>query len=172
MPSIRRAKGYSGLHIALHWIIAALIVAQLLTSDMMSDYFRALLRAPEGRPVMGGAVWHAVGGGLVVLLTVVRLAVRMTHGVPPDSPASEAWDRLLSRIVHFGIYVLLFAMPLSGLAAYLLPSRAMGELHESLKWVLIGLIVLHIMGAFYHHFLLKDGLIRRMMVPDRGAEPR
>lgn len=97
----------------------------------------------------------------------MRLAVRATRGVPPDSPASPSWDRMLAHAVHYALYAAFFALPLTGLAAYLIPSRDFGEVHETLTTVLLVLIGLHIAGALYHQVMLKDRLIRRMMVPVR-----
>ena len=163
--------GYTGIQIALHWAIALLILSQFLTSDWMGAFFHALIRAegnPDAaRPEMGKAVWHFVGGALVLGLGLARLIVRMMRGVPPDSPASPGWDRVLAHANHYALYAAFFAMPLTGLAAYLLPSRDFGEVHETLATVLLVLIGLHLLGALYHQLLLKDRLIRRMMVPVR-----
>lgn len=163
--------GYTGIQIALHWAIALLILSQFLTGDWMGEFFRALIRAeasPDApRPEMGNAVWHFVGGALVLGLGLVRLIVRMMRGVPPDSPASPSWDRTLAHLTHYALYAAFFALPLTGLAAYLIPSRDFGEVHETLTTVLLVLIGLHIAGALYHQVMLKDRLIRRMMVPVR-----
>ena len=166
-PAHSAAPGYTPVQIALHWGVALLVLSQFLTSDAMSGFFRELIRATEERPALGAAVWHFGGGACVLACMVARLVARMIRGVPPDSPASAGWDRILSRVVHFALYATLFALPVTGLGAYLIPSRAWGNLHERLTTVLLALIALHILGALYHQFMLKDGLIRRMMVPIR-----
>ena len=167
---MKHSSGYSAIQIALHWGVVILIVVQLLSGDVMGEYFRALLRAQaaEGRPEMGGAVWHAVSGALILVFMVARLAMRVTHGVPPDSPAAPGWDRALSRLVHGALYVVLIAMPLTGAAALLIPSADLGEIHETGEAVVLILVALHVLGALYHQLVLKDRLIRRMMVPDRA----
>lgn len=163
--------GYTGIQIALHWAIALLILSQFLTGDWMAEFFRALMRQTAdpaaARPEMGNAVWHFVGGALVLGLGLVRLIVRMMRGVPPDSPAAPSWMLKIAHLVHYALYAVFFALPLTGLAAYLIPSRDFGEVHEVLTSVLLGLIGLHIAGALYHQLFLKDRLIRRMMVPVR-----
>ena len=159
--------GYSGIQIALHWAMALLILSQFLTGDWMGEYFDALLRAGDARPQMGPAVWHVVGGAMVLVLGLARLVLRRIRGVPPDSPASPTWDRFLSHAVHYAIYAAFFALPLTGLAAYLLPSHDFGEVHETLTTGLLVLVGLHVGGALYHQLGLKDRLIRRMMVPVR-----
>lgn len=170
-PNTTAPLGYTGIQIALHWAIALLILSQFLTGDWMGEFFRDLMRStasPDAaRPEMGNAVWHFVGGALVLGLGLIRLIVRAMRGVPPDSPASPGWDRTLAHLTHYALYAAFFALPITGLAAYLIPSRDFGELHETLTTVLLVLIGLHILGALYHQLLLKDRLIRRMMVPVR-----
>lgn len=161
--------GYTALQIALHWAIALLILSQFLTADWMGEFFDNLMRSltdtAAARPAMGNAVWHFVGGALVLGLGLVRLIARMMRGVPADSPASPSWDRMLARAVHYALYAAFFALPLTGLAAYLIPSHDFAGVHDTLTTVLLVLIGLHVLGALYHQLVLKDGLIRRMMVP-------
>jgi cytochrome b561 len=40
-----------------------------------------------------------------------------------------------------------------------------GDIHNALVYVLLGFIALHIAGALYHHFILRDRTLQRMM-PD------
>lgn len=150
-------------------MVVLLVIVQLISGDAMAEFFDTLIRTQaEGtRPGLGNAVWHVVSGALILAAMLIRLAMRFTHGVPPDSPTSPGWDRMLARLVHGALYVVLLAMPLVGAAAYLIPSETLGELHESAVPVLLGLVMLHVLGALYHQFVLKDRLIRRMMVPDR-----
>lgn len=161
---------YSGIQIALHWTVVALIVVQLLTGDLMSDYFRALMRAGEERPVLGNAVWHMVSGATILVVMILRLTLRLTHGVPPPKAESPGWDKALSRLNHWLFYAVLIAMPLAGMGAYLIPSRTLANLHEYTVPVLLALVALHVLGALYHQFFLRDGLIRRMVDAERGVE--
>lgn len=167
---MREPARYSAAQIVLHWAVVALIVVQLLTGDLMAQYFRALMRAGAERPEMGNAVWHAVSGALILVLMSARLALRLTHGAPPPKADSPGWDKVLSKLNHWLFYVVLIAMPLVGLGAYLIPSRTLANLHESTVPVLLALVALHILGALYHQFILKDGLIRRMTDAEHGVE--
>ena len=136
----------------------------------MAEYFSGLMRAEEGRPIMGNAVWHMVSGITILIFMLTRLALRFTHGAPPSKADSPGWDKVLSKLNHWLFYVVLIAMPLVGMAAYLIPSRAMGELHENTVPVLLALVALHLAGVVYHQFIRKDGLIRRMTRPEQGVE--
>lgn len=161
---------YSAIQIALHWGVVILIVVQLLTGDLMAEYFDALLRPDQGRPVMGNAVWHMVSGITILIFMLTRLALRLTHGAPPAKAVSPEWDKVLSKLNHWLFYAVLIAMPVVGLAAYLIPSDDLGELHENTVPVLLALVALHLAGVVYHQFIRKDGLIRRMTQPERGVE--
>ena len=167
---MREPARYSAIQIALHWAVVVLIVVQLLTGGLMSEYFRALMRAVEERPVLGNAVWHMVSGILILVLMGARLALRFTHGAPPSKADSPGWDKVLSKLNHWLFYVVLLAMPLVGLGAYLIPSRALGGLHENTVPVLLALVALHLAGVVYHQFIRKDGLIRRMIDAEHGVE--
>lgn len=64
---------------------------------------------------------------------------------------------------HLALYLLMIAMPVSGLLAWYGGVTTLGDLHggalKVLLWIVIGLPVV---AAFYHHFILKDGLLNRM----------
>jgi len=167
---MREPARYSAIQIVLHWAVVVLIVVQLLTGGMMAEYFRALLRAGEDRPELGNAVWHVVSGGLILVFMSTRLALRFIHGVPPSKADSPGWDKVLSRLNHWLFYVVLIAMPLVGLSAYLIPSEALGELHENTVPVLLALVALHLAGVVYHQFIRRNGLIRRMVDAEHGVE--
>jgi cytochrome b561 len=55
-------------------------------------------------------------GITVLLLTLARLGWRLTHRPPAISPHLKPWERRLARVVHWGFYVILLALPLSGWA--------------------------------------------------------
>lgn len=170
----RRTAGYSGIQITLHWTIAVLILGQFLSGDAMSGFFERMVETREAElaenVAMGvGATLHAVMGALILILTVARTALRFVQGVPNPTPESPGWDRVLSVWNHRALYLMLWLTPLLGASAYLLASEAAGEAHETAKTILLLLVLLHIAGAAYHQFILKDNLIARMMRAVRKA---
>ena len=97
----------------------------------------------------------------------------------PDTPQFQ----FIAKAVHYALYAVLVVLPLSGVAtlitggagkallagdASLLPKEAdyekllALEVHETLVAILIALVVLHILGALKHQFIMKDGLLSRM----------
>ncbi|MBD3756247.1 MAG: cytochrome b [Gammaproteobacteria bacterium] len=162
MSSIQPAA-YSRPHVILHWVIAALVLFQLIFGEAIGDMGHALR---DGRPlsttdiVMGNA--HIVVGVSILVLTLWRLFLRVKQGVPAPLPA-PALQELAAKWTHALFYVLLIVTPLTGLAAWYLGMHLAGEVHELMKPVFIILIVLHVAAAGWHQFVLKDGLLKRMI---------
>ena len=53
-------------------------------------------------------------------------------------------------------------MPLSGSVAWFGGVEAAAQGHNVLKIVLLALVALHLVGALYHQFVLRDGTLARM----------
>lgn len=165
---------YSAGAILLHWLIAVLLIGNIILALSM-----------EREPTL--FVTHKTIGIAVLLLTLIRIGWRVTHPAPALSPALASWERVAARVTHALFYVVLLAIPLLGWAAsstgrrgtgnllggipwFDLPlgkSRELhsvfGEAHEIAVYLTIALIVLHIAGALKHHFVDRDGSLRRML---------
>lgn len=152
--------GYTRLQIALHWLIALLILFQFLVHDGMEEAWRAQFRGGEG-----GNPWpHIVVGSLVLILAAIRLVLRLTKGAPPHPAGQHPALGLVAKIVHGLIYALIFIMPLSGLAAWFGGAQQAAMGHSGpFKTALIALILVHIAGALVQQFVFRSGVIRRMM---------
>ncbi len=158
--------GYSFRQIALHWIVFLLIAFQFFTGDNMTDLFRA---AHGGRPTELSSTWtgiHIIVGAAILIGMVWRLALRRREGAPPPPKQHPALE-WLARGVHAGLYVDLIGAPLVGLVAYFwLP--VLGEVHELMtRQILIVLFALHVLGALWHRFVMRDDVMTRMVRPAR-----
>ncbi|MBD8890662.1 cytochrome b [Roseibium litorale] len=154
---------YSRLHIVLHWLIAALVVFQLIFGEAIGQLGRALRDGRTLSPldtILGNA--HIYGGVAILLLTVLRLGIRHRQGVPTPLPSS-AWQEQAAKWTHVLFYALLLITPLTGLAAWFLDIHLAGEFHELMKPVFILLIVIHVGATLWHQVVLKDGILKRMM---------
>ncbi|MDI3514148.1 MAG: hypothetical protein PWP40_1377 [Rhodocyclaceae bacterium] len=174
---------YSATAKALHWGIAVLIFGLL----GLGFYMTGLELSPTKLQLFS---WHKWTGVTVFMLVVVRLAWRITHR-PPALPAHmSALERFAAHAGHHLLYVLMFAIPLSGwlmssakgfqtvwfgvlpLPDLLAKDKALGDLlqtvHVSLNFVLIALLLVHIGAALKHHLVDKDDVLTRML-PRRGA---
>jgi cytochrome b561 len=150
--------------VVLHWLIVALIIAQILSADGMEDFFRDAggRDIPPGLPGPSIALVHAGGGALILVLAIVRLVVRMLSDIPPPPATLHPLVRLAARLTHYGLYAALFLTPLSGAAAILISPEA-GDAHEILKNVLLALAAAHVAGALMHLVVLRDGVFWRMV---------
>jgi cytochrome b561/polyisoprenoid-binding protein YceI len=164
---------YSWGAILLHWAIALALAFQLALGFSM----------PKDERGFALFQLHKSVGITILLLTVARLAWRLTHRAP--AAVEGGFNGLLAKAVHTLLYVFMIAMPLTGWVVVStspiqvptlfwgaipwphLPlsgslNEAAEETHELLAWIGIALIALHLAGALRHQFLVRDGLLRRM----------
>ena len=155
---------YSLAQRTLHWLMALLIFFNLIFSDGMEHWAR-LLR--HDQPMMpgdiGAANLHAYVGIVILALAVCRLTLRLIQGVPQPPADEPPILRMVAKATHGLLYILFFAMPLSGIARYYFGVKAAGFLHGGpMKVALWALIVAHIAGALAHQFLWKSNVLARM----------
>jgi cytochrome b561 len=166
---------YSGVSILLHWLIAGLVVANILIAFAMEDNH-------------GLFPWHKSIGIAVLLLTLARIGWRAAHPWPPFPERMAAWERGFARFTHIAFYVLLLAVPLLGWATvsagrgigelfgflpwFDLPvarsrdlSESFGEAHETAVWLTLVLVACHVAGALKHHLVDRDVVLHRMLPP-------
>ncbi len=161
--STTQPASYSPIHIILHWVIAALILFQLIFGESMGD-LKHVLRdggVPDAATTFlaNAHIWVGIA---VLALTVIRLLVRAKFGVPAPLPTSRVQE-LAARGVHGLLYLLMLLAPITGLLAWYGGIHTAEEIHELSKPFFIVLIALHVLGALYHHIALKDGIMMRMV---------
>lgn len=155
--------GYSGMQILLHWLVAALVLFQLIFGESMGE---AMEEVAEGKAVSATeqlmADAHYWIGIAILALVGLRLLLLLVRGAP--APFGRGWGVIAARIVHGIFYLLLIAVPVSGLLAIYV-SEDFGEIHEVGKPLFIAFIAIHALGAFAHHFLFRDATLKRMLAP-------
>jgi cytochrome b561 len=157
--------GYNVLQISLHWVVAALVLFQLLFGESMTTYVDAAAVGRQLSPsdqTMGSA--HYWVGLSILMLVFVRLAVRLFVGPPQVENSIPKWMALASKASHMLFYLLLVAVPVSGLLAYYVWGW-MGDIHALAKPVFIVLISIHAAAALFHQLWLRDGTLKRMLLP-------
>jgi cytochrome b561 len=120
----------------------------------------------------GGALVHIVLGTTVLVLGVLRLALRFIRGAPDphdDKPRIINW---LGAATHAALYVFIFAMPITGLLAWIGSWEDVAEIHEIGRLILIPLIGLHVLGALAEHFVFRNDGLLRMLNPDSDVLTR
>ena len=167
---------YSTVSLVLHWLTAALVVAQIV-----------LIQAHEANEGVRTFIdLHKSVGMTILLLTLARLGWRVANPAIPLPAETPRWQKLIARGTHVLFYVFLLAMPLVGWAASsaagrdivwfglfnwpLLPvgggrefAGQLMDLHELAAKLLIALVVLHVLGALKHHFIDRDNVLHRMI---------
>lgn len=157
---MKTTVGYSGLQIALHWLVAILILVAWLSGEGAEEAMEAV---EDGGTV--GFVPHVAFGLAILTLVVVRVLVRLSRGAPaaPGEPGSMAV--LAADWGHRLIYLLMIAVPLGGASVFFL-GLDVGEIHGLAANILMLVVLGHALMALYHQYVLKDGLLRRMMKAD------
>lgn len=148
----------------LHWGMALLIFFNLLFTEGMEHWHRLVRRGETVTPDdVASANIHAYVGIAILVLAFVRIALRHIQGVPAAPAQEPPLLSLVAKITHGLLYLLLLAMPLSGIGAYYFGVGAAGDLHaDVLKVVLWLLLVAHIVGALVHQFYWKTDVVARM----------
>lgn len=157
---MNKPEGYSRTQIVLHWTIALIILFQFIFHDSMEEAWRLI---EKGQSEPGGFHPHAVGGIIVFVLAVWRLILRGRRGAPALPEGGDPIQDMVAVWTHRLLYALLFLIPISGFVAWNFGSGAAAEMHGLLFFIAALFVGLHIVGAIYHQYVLKDGLIGRMM---------
>lgn len=182
-PSTQR---YDGAAVALHWITALLIVANLTLGLSM-------VGLPISPRKLHWYLWHKTIGLTVFLVTSLRLGWRALHDAPPPVPMPR-WQRHASAASHATLYALLFLIPISGylyssatgvqvvwMGVVPLPNlvpkdKALGDalriVHIALNSLLVAAVVVHVAAALKHHYVDRDAVLARMLPflkPDPAA---
>ena len=153
--------GFSRTQIALHWIVAVLVLFQFVNNEAIGDWWRE--SAGSGLPDPGPAFGHIVAGMAVLVLMIVRAAVRLRRGAPAQPHDTSPLLKHASHWAHIALYAVLFLIPVSGLAALFIAPPA-AEAHDILTSLLLALLALHVLGALYHLFVRRDGVFKRIFV--------
>jgi len=171
------ATRYTATAVVLHWLMALLIFAALPLGLYMAD----LKLSPTKLQLFS---YHKWIGMTLLILALLRLAWRITH-TPPALPDSlPRWQKASSQAVHHLLYLLLFAVPLSGwlmssakgfqtVLFGVLPipdlihkdkelGQLLGAAHENLNYLLLLLIAVHIAAVIKHRYIDHDEILARM----------
>jgi cytochrome b561 len=160
-----------------HWLTVMLIVGQFAIAWTMPHVGRASVS-------IGLIGWHLTLGLAIGVTTTARVGWRLISPPPPAPSSLPVALAKLSRAMHWLLYSLLIILPLLGwinsnargwslnlLGAVPLAQlvaegspfgRAMGDVHSTIAIVFLVVVGLHVAGACYHAFVLKDGTMRRM----------
>jgi len=178
---------YGSLSIWFHWSMLLLLAAVYACIELhelfpKGSYLRDALKT-----------WHYMLGLCVFLLVWARLIVHLASLTPRIVPDPPSWQQRSAKLVHAALYALMIAMPLLGwlvlsakgkpipffglqLPALIGESKALGklleEIHEFAGTSGYFLVGLHAAAALFHHYLMRDNTLRRMLPSRDRADGR
>jgi cytochrome b561 len=172
------AVRYRKIVMWIHWITALLVVTQVVVGFTFDEFL------PKGPTRSELFAWHKTLGATILVLALLRLAVRLLNPPPPYPSNYPKWQRFAAVWKHRLFYVLLIALPLTGLAAVsgraedgtvpllfglklpaipgISPENDFGDVHVVLVWTTLALVVLHVSAALYNQFLSPTNVADRM----------
>lgn len=168
---------YGWISINLHWLAAIVIIGMFSLGLWMTElgyYHPWYHKAPE---------LHKAIGVLLFIVIGLRLLWRVFNPAPMPVAGVRRWEARLSGLVHWLLYILLFATMSAG---YLFATAAgdgisvfgwfsvpalfapldettVGTIHEWLAWSVIIVASLHALAAIKHHFIDKNAVLKRML---------
>ncbi len=181
MPWKNTSYRYGTLSIGLHWLMLLLFIAVYASIELRELY-------PKGSdPREALKTWHFMLGLSVLILVVLRVYARLTSPTPKITPEPAVWQAISAKLVHLALYGLMIGMPLLGwlllsasgkpipffgleLPALVAKNKELAglvkEVHETIGILGYYLIGLHAAAALFHHYVLKDDTLTRIL-PDR-----
>lgn len=169
---------YGAIARLFHWLIVGMIILQVT----LAFIFEGMPRGLEKIAVIG---LHKSVGMTILILAILRLLWRFYNPQPALPLHMKVYQRVLSKVTHGGLYLILFALPVSGWimsSAAKIPVSYFGlfnfpdwvspdkdlvrlskDIHESLVYLLLALVSLHIAAVIWHQWIVKDGILYRML---------
>ncbi|MBR1119904.1 cytochrome b [Bradyrhizobium lablabi] len=156
----------------LHWLMAVCIIAMFFIGVGMVSTV-----TPKYLPLIS---IHKTLGVTLLVLVLIRLALRLYYGAPPLPVDLPATIKLGAYLSHVALYGLMIVMPLLGVsmlwaAAYpvvlaggiqippLLPQSdgvhtLLWNAHFYLAFAFFALVLLHVAAALFHALIRRDGV--------------
>jgi len=178
---------YGLVAIILHWLIGLLFIGQIVLGLVM-------VRLDDQRLSFDLIQWHKSFGFLILMLVPLRLAWRLANPRPSLPDTAPAWEHEAATATHRIFYLLMILLPFTGWVLVSVSTLAMPTfafyrfiipnlplpasddaeemwafVHQWLGYAATALVGLHILAALRHQFILRDGLLVRMLVPGKTA---
>ena len=175
---MKKIRAYTHTAIMLHWLVALLVFVTFPLGVIMQD----MAFSPDKLRMLSYHKWLGV---TIFLVLVVRVVWRIAHQPAALDVSIPQWQKVAAQVVHVLLYVLLFAIPLSGwlmssakgfqtvyLGMFPLPDllskdKALGdvlsEVHEVLNFSMLALVAAHVAAVLKHQFFDRDNTLARMI---------
>lgn len=170
------AKGF-------HWLLFLMLTFSIVAGNFLASM-------PKGAEKFQAAGMHKSFGAIILTLILLRLVWRLINVVPKDPEGTPAIQNTMAHAMHWVLYVLMFLQPLSGIIMsqaagfpvsffglfefpiFLSKAPAVAEFFRGVHgtvWILLVLAVVgHAGAALYHHFIMKDDILKRISLGAKG----
>ena len=185
MQNLTAAQHWNRWSLALHWLIAFLILCMGIIGLIM-------VKLPHKPSLFWVFTTHKSLGITILVLVCVRVIVRLLTQAPPPLIGLPAWQHHVAQITHLALYGFMFALPITGwlldsasglrpfrwfglfqmpklVAANPALSHSMHTFHEWGFWLLICLVIVHGGAALFHHVIQHDQTLIRMLPRHRRS---
>lgn len=190
---------YTKIAVVLHWLIAICIFSMFALGWYMSDLPKEAPKqmaydlfdwgiytwqlSAEASPRTFYFNLHKSLGVTIFALIIIRILWRLTHKPPALLANYKVWERKLATGAHHLLYLLMIALPLSGIIMAIyskygikwfgldfikgldnVPMREVfKEVHEIVGVIILAVVAVHILGALKHKLIDKDDTLKRML---------
>jgi cytochrome b561 len=168
---------YDNVAVALHWLTVLLVVVQFAMAETWDWFTKPTQESMQSV--------HVSLGLLLAAVIVARLVWRLIPGHQKSS-IEAGWMKLASKGVHYLLYALLLVQAGLGFGwrwaqghsieffgLFGIPGpygeldratrHTFHDLHEKVGWAIVILAGLHALAALYHHYVVKDRVLERML---------
>ncbi len=186
MQFYNSSSRYGAVAMTFHWVTAVVVVGLFSVGLWMEDM-------DYGNPWYKTAPhWHKSVGVLLVTFMLARLLWRLKSPPPPPLNTHTSWEKRAAKIAHALLYVLIFLMLPTGYLITTAQGQGLdvfnwftipavitsvsnledyaGEVHEIIAFSIIGIAIIHMLGALKHHFIDKDRTLKRMLGVSSGND--
>jgi cytochrome b561 len=171
-----KSDQYGMITILLHWVMALLFVGMFIAGFVMTNIPKSAMRSSLYD-------LHKATGLLLFILLVIRISWRFINIQPKLPQGMSSWMKLAAICTVITLYLLMFMMPVSGFFVSVtgghsvsfynlfaiapftentVLSNVFSNLHELAAYTLILVLIMHVSGAMFHQFKLKDNILKRM----------
>ncbi|MFO1406147.1 MAG: cytochrome b [Steroidobacteraceae bacterium] len=180
------ADAYGALAKLLHWTIVVLIIAQYVIIEAADEM-------PKGPAKFAQIDLHKSVGMTILILAVTRILWRIANRGAPAPVAMPRSQQIAAAAGHGLLYLLVLVLPISGWAMssaanypvtlfgwFQFPAivgtshdlhETLEEVHEFLFYTTVVVATLHAVAALYHHVVMKDSSLRRMLPFGGSSRP-
>lgn len=168
---------YGAIAKGFHWLLFLMLSFSIIAGNIMASM-------PKGTEKIQAAGMHKSFGAIILTLILLRFVWRLSNDTPKDADGTPAIQKLMAHTMHWVLYALMFAQPLSGIIMsqaagfpvsffglfefplFLDKDPSLAQFFKSVHgtvWILLVLSVIgHAGAALHHHFILKDDVLKRM----------